>query len=239
MSERQLVFRDAAGHKKSFVYGDGSGDHLTFMTAWDTFVQKHVSEENTTFRLERTLTDEVLLVETAFGILCRVRDRSGESPESGYRHYERYHDGVQIIQGFARNGYAEVERYGPWAPDAEDVMPDDSFENLELSRANGFRAEKERRRAIRALPKLDRKPLRTFCKTWADTGHNEYVSESEVYYVLFDGRTREEAGAARDELLTTIETLGLHIVDTPTDASSGEVWVRADPRVDVELEKWG
>ncbi|SMC49021.1 DUF6357 family protein [Lentzea albidocapillata] len=82
---------------------------------------------------------------------------------------------------------------------------------------------------------LDREALTSFCKIWADSGYND---RWDVHYVLFDSRTLEEAGPARDDLLELVRTLGLERVDTPRGAATGEVWVRTDPRVDVELGNW-
>lgn len=215
----------------------GDRDHLKFSTAFDDFIKKHVSEENSTFHLERVLTDETLIIETALGIIGRVRN--GENPESSYRRYERRTDGSELQLRFASHGYAALDAHGPWSSDRASLLPDDSFENLELAWVHELQRSEQRRREIAAMPKLDKTALNQFCKTWADTGFNEYVSDSEFYYVLFDSRTLEEAGAARDELLTSIETLGLQTAESPASASSGEVWVRSDPRVDLELEKWG
>ncbi|MFY7068700.1 hypothetical protein ACOQFV_22825 [Nocardiopsis changdeensis] len=214
----------------------GDHDHLKFSTAFNGFIKKHVSEDNSTFRLERVLTDEVLVIETAFGIVGRVRD--GEDAEADYRRYERRTDGVDLQLRFAYRGHAALDDHGPWTTDRESLLPDESFENLELAWARESRRVEQRRREVAAMPKLDRKALKRFCGIWADTGHNEYVSDAEVYYVLFGGRTLAEAGAARDELLETVEALGLHIAETPAGASPGEVWVRSDPRIDMELEKW-
>ncbi|MBZ2196572.1 hypothetical protein [Occultella gossypii] len=234
MGERRLVFRDAQGHKRSFAMGDH--DHLKFWTAFSNFVKKHLSEENSTFRLERVLTDETLIIETAHGIVGRVRN--GASPEVSYRRYERRTDGTDLQLRFAHSGYAALDDHGPWTSDRESLLPDDSFENLELAWVREMRESELRRREIAALPKLDKKALNQFCKTWADTGHNEYIGDSDEYYVLFHSRTVAEAGAARDELLKTVGALGLHLVEAPASAPSGEVWVRCDPRVDLELEKW-
>lgn len=74
-----------------------------------------------------------------------------------------------------------------------------------------------------------------FCRIWADSGCND---RWDVHYVLFDSWTLEEAGDARDELLRCVGTLGLERVDAPPGAATGEVWVRTDPRIDNELERW-
>ncbi|MFD4636406.1 DUF6357 family protein [Lentzea sp. NPDC058436] len=82
---------------------------------------------------------------------------------------------------------------------------------------------------------LDREALTSFCKIWADTGYND---RWDVHYVLFDSRTIEEVGAAREDLLGLVRTLGLERVDAPPAAATGEVWVRTDPRIDAELGNW-
>lgn len=234
MSDRQLLFRDSQGHKRSFIMGDR--DHLKFSTAFNDFVKKYVSEENVTFHLERVLTDEALIIETAHGIIGRVRN--GLNREVSYRRYDRRTDGADVQLRFAYGGFDALDGHGPWTSDRESLLPGPSFENLELAWTRELHARAQRRREIAAMPKLDAKALKQLCKVWADTGYNEYVSDTEVYYVLFDSRTREEAGAAREKLLEVIEILGLHLVETPASASSGEVWVRSDPRVDSELDKW-
>ncbi|MET9224566.1 DUF6357 family protein [Lentzea sp. NPDC003310] len=82
---------------------------------------------------------------------------------------------------------------------------------------------------------LDPEALTRFCEIWADSGYND---RWDVHYVLFDSRTLEEAGPARDELLDLVRTLGLERVDSPPGAATGEVWVRTDPRIDAELGNW-
>ncbi|HEX7306198.1 MAG TPA: hypothetical protein VF330_25040, partial [Lentzea sp.] len=82
---------------------------------------------------------------------------------------------------------------------------------------------------------LDPEALTGFCKIWADTGYND---RWDVHYVLFDSRTLDEAGPARDDLLELVRTLGLERVDSPPGAATGEVWVRTDPRIDAELGNW-
>ncbi|GAA4922989.1 hypothetical protein LX16_5077 [Stackebrandtia albiflava] len=82
---------------------------------------------------------------------------------------------------------------------------------------------------------LDAAAIDHFCRVWADSGYND---RWDVHYVLFDGRTREEVGEARNALLRSVRTLGLEHVDAPPGAADGEVWVRTDPRVDAALTHW-
>ncbi|MFD6069833.1 MULTISPECIES: DUF6357 family protein [Amycolatopsis] len=97
--------------------------------------------------------------------------------------------------------------------------------------ARGFAAAGERE-----LPApFDQETVDRFCKIWADSGYND---RWDVHYVLFDGYSVEDAGEDRDELLSSIRTLGLERVDAPPGAADGEVWVRTDPRIDAELGNW-
>ncbi|WP_347867881.1 DUF2398 domain-containing protein [Plantibacter sp. RU18] len=237
MSDRQLVFWDDDGHRSSFTMGDR--DHLKFSTAFNAFIAQHVSEENTTFRLERVLTDEALVIETALGIVSRMRE--GEHAEVEYRRYERRTDASDLALRFAHSGFAALDNHGPWEIDHDSLLPDGRFENPELAWVHETRRldqwRDQRRREIAAMPKLDQAALDEFCKMWADGGYNERISDSEEHYV-FSRRSVQEAGPVRDELLKTAELLGLSIVATPDGATSGEVRVRSDPRVDSELEKW-
>jgi len=84
-------------------------------------------------------------------------------------------------------------------------------------------------------PPLDPEAVDRFCRIWADSGYND---RWDVHYVLFDSCTVQEAGETRDELLDLVRTLGLERVDAPPGAATGEVWVRTDPRIDAELERW-
>lgn len=97
--------------------------------------------------------------------------------------------------------------------------------------ARGFAAAREPEQAA----PFDRELVDGFCKIWADSGYND---RWDVHYVLFDSYSVEDAGAERDELLTLVRTLGLERVDAPPGAADGEVWVRTDPRIDAELERW-
>ncbi|MFJ8045806.1 DUF6357 family protein [Kitasatospora sp. NPDC096147] len=82
---------------------------------------------------------------------------------------------------------------------------------------------------------LDPAAVDRFCRIWADSGYND---PWDVHYVLFDGDTVADAGEARGQLLEAVRTLGLVLVDSPPGAPDGEVWVRTDPRIDAELDRW-
>lgn len=97
----------------------------------------------------------------------------------------------------------------------------------------------QRRKEIRAMPKLDRKALRTFCAAWSDHGYNDYSTGDAAVYVLYEGWSLEEAAATRETVLAAIETMGLQIVAASSPgATPAEIRIAADPRIDLELEKW-
>jgi hypothetical protein len=233
----RLIFSDSLGHTKSFSYDEFNW--LKFAGAFRTkFLEKHISEGNTTFSIERPDDGEILRIETAVGIASRTR--GGADGETQYCRFGRNRSG-DLASTFAAAGYAGLDApwdWVAWTPDRESLLPESSFVNHELEDVQAKVREAERRRAIRALPKLDRKQLKTFCTAWADHGHNEYDGADVSYHVLFDGRSLGEVSQERPALLATIAALGLEVVPTPAASADGEIWVRADPRVDLELEKW-
>lgn len=232
--ERHLVFRDEQGHSKEFTFAEG--EHLKFTTAFGRFWEKYLSDDNTIFRIERLDTDETLILETEVGIIGIAR--GGEKPETSYQRYNRYHDGVDVWLRFAHSGWGAIEGRGEWVSDREGLLPDASFRNLERSRLEEKVEAAEHRRKIRAMPKLDKKLLNRFCKIWADTGYNAYDGRALLAHVLFDSHTLEEVGEDRAAALTLIEELGLEVLPTPEASLPGEIWVRGDSRVDLELGKW-
>lgn len=99
--------------------------------------------------------------------------------------------------------------------------------------ANGFATVATDEPEQAPASSLPRKAVERFRWLWAATGYNDPTG---VHHVFFDSCSLEGAGDARYELLSLISTLGLEQVDNPPGASEGEVWVRTDPRIDVERE---
>lgn len=231
-----LVFRDGDGHTKKYAAEEFGA--LKFANAFDTFLRKYLSEENSTFVIERPDDGESLTIETATGILSRQR---GSEPVEYTRYAEAGGGAANIWTVFANLGYARLDELPSWnkvnwVTDRASVLPDDSFVNVELAKAHAYRAEAARRRQVRALPKLDSAALTRFCKIWADTGYNAYDGATLTHRVLLDSGVPEDA--AHVELRGIITTLGLDVDELATANADGAVWVRADPRVDLELEKW-
>ncbi|WP_439658513.1 DUF6357 family protein [Lentzea sp. HUAS TT2] len=145
----------------------------------------------------------------ADGLVTRLQDDGLGIEATGVRLLERF----LAVRDFTPEAVAEA---GEWS--AEDI-------------AKGFAATP----APEHAGPLDPEALTSFCKIWADSGYND---RWDVHYVLFDSRTIEETGTARDTLLELVRSLGLELVDSPPGAATGEVWVRSDPRVDAELGNW-
>lgn len=235
----KLVIRDEQGHKKAVSF-ESRIDHLKFATAFNAMFRKHVSEDNTTFIIERPDDDESLTMETAVGIIER---RRGDEPPQYTRYYPTGGGMANIWGPFAARGYAALDDLMDWinvkwVSDRASILPDDSYVNFELAVAEGYRQAEQRRREIRALPKLDRKALAEFCRMWGNHGHNEYDGDTLTFHVLFDGGSGDDEAVDRNRLMSLIETLGLELAVTPPRAPEGSVWVHGDPRVDLELEKW-
>lgn len=233
-----LIIRDEQGHKKKIAF-DVKIDFLDLATAFNSVFRKHASIDNTTFVVERPDHNETLRIETAVGILTRQR---GEDPPQYSRWSNRPARLQEVWTRFAVGGYDGID-YLPdwmeveWVNDRESILPDDSYVDHELADAEARRQAAAQRKLVRSLPKLDRKALKRFCEVWADGGSNEYDDDWYDHYVLFDGGRVEEDMAERDDALRIVADLGLIVDELPADAPEGSVWVRTDPRVDIELEK--
>lgn len=236
--ERKLVIRDGAGHKKAFTFTFevGNRSNIKFIDAMQTFLAKHISQENTTFSIECAAAQETLTIETATNVLTRTR--GGDEPETTHTRVEDYEAGRELWHRFASSGYAGLSERAAWSGNLQSVQSEGPVENVHLRRVQEREAAEQRRKEIRAMPKLDRKALRTFCAAWSDHGYNDYSTGDAAVYVLYDGWSLEEAAATRETVLAAIETMGLQMVASPPDAAPAEIRIAADPRIDLELAKW-
>ncbi|MBM7058760.1 DUF6357 family protein [Streptomyces durocortorensis] len=151
----------------------------------------------------------------ADGLVTRLQEARLEIEDTGVG---RLLEGFLTLRDFTPGTVGES---APWWS-AEDIT-------------RGFAATAASEQGRSATAPLDQGEVDRFCKIWADSGYND---RWDVHYVFFDGRTREQAGDAREELLRLIEALGLDGVDAPPGAATGEMWVRTDPRIDNELGLW-
>lgn len=202
-----------------------------------TFLAKHISQENTTFSIECAAAHETLTIETATNVLTRTR--GDDEPETTHTRVEDYEAGRELWHRFASSGYAGLNEHAAWSADLQTVQPEGPVENVHLRWVREREAAEQRRKEIRAMPKLDRKALRTFCAAWSDHGYTDYSTGDAAVYVLYEGWSLEEAAATRETVLAAIETMGLQIVAASSPgATPAEIRIAADPRIDLELEKW-
>lgn len=78
--------------------------------------------------------------------------------------------GRELSHRFASSGYAGLNEHAAWSADLQTVQPEGPVENVHLRWVREREAAEQRRKEIRAMPKLDRKALRTFCAAWSDHG---------------------------------------------------------------------
>lgn len=120
---------------------------------------------------------------------------------------------------FFENGFAGLSHSGQWLTELD--MLDASPEERGAARAQTIKTESV---AVEEVGRI-----------WADSG---IVDPSDQYYVFFESGGVDDDRAERAELLKLIEFLSLERVDAPVEAADGAVWVRTDPRLDVEFENW-
>ncbi|MEU9798900.1 hypothetical protein [Streptomyces sp. NPDC051000] len=154
------------------------------------------------------------------GVISRTKD--ADQPRSEYLRVDRDNRYLPSAMLFFENGYAGLDRFGQWFSDLAylDATP-------------------ETRGAARAATiTTEAAAIEEVARIWADSG---YVDPSDQYYVFFDSHDIDEDRAERAALLKLIEFLGMERVAAPAEAgrgAGGEVWVRTDPRLDVEFARW-
>lgn len=119
---------------------------------------------------------------------------------------------------FFESGHAGLDRFGQWVAEGDEPL---SPEDHGAARASAITSE------AAALAELGR--------LWADSG---YVDPSDQFYVFFDSHGLDDDRADRVVVLRLSDVLGLERVEAPAGAADGEVWVRRDPRLDAEVDRW-
>lgn len=207
---------------KQFVFGVGDGnDHEVSVgdpqEAYVAFSAFFRGRESDTYTVDDEPAGQRLVLMPGRGVIARSevtgRARSEHLTVDGPHRY------LPSAMLFFENGYAGLDRFGQWLPELDDL--DASPEARGAARAAAITTEAE------AIEKVAR--------IWGDSG---IVDPSDQFYVFFDAHALDDAPADRAELLGLITFLGLQRVDAPAGAAAGEVWVRTDERLDVELEKW-
>lgn len=149
-----------------------------------------------------------------------ARIRSEEGADDPQVQYVAHANGYgRFVMRFLEDGWAGLEHAGQWFDDIADLDATPEVRG-------------ERRAAAMAT---EQEAVDEVVRIWHDSG---IVDESDEHYVFFHLSTPEELRAERAELVSLIATLGLDRVDPPAGAEAGEVWVRKDPRVEAEIERW-
>ncbi|MDG4800294.1 hypothetical protein [Micromonospora sp. WMMD980] len=204
---------------KQFVFagGDGTDHHVSVgdaQEAYEAFAAFLRDRESDTYTIVDESARQRLVLRPRRGVISRVR-------EAGQEHLtvDRGNRYLPAAMLFFENGCAGLDHFGQWFADLADL--DASPETRGAVRAAMFTTE------AAAIDEVGR--------IWADSG---IVDPTDAYYVFFESEDVDHARAERAELLHLIAFLGLERVDAPAGAADGEVWVRADPRLDAECARW-
>ncbi|WP_327308538.1 hypothetical protein OG730_37910 [Streptomyces sp. NBC_01298] len=207
---------------KQFVFavGDGNDQQVSVNDPQEAYVAFSAffrGRNSDTYTINDEASAQSLLLMPGQGVISRIRDAG--QPLSEYLQVDRGNRYLPSAMLFFENGYAGLDHFGQWFPDLADL--DASPETRGAARAATITTEAA--------------AIGEFARIWANSG---YVDPSDQYYVFFDSHGVDEDRAERAELLELIGFLGIERVDAPDGAAGGEVWVRTDPRLDVECARW-
>jgi cation-transporting ATPase G len=207
---RKYALRDDAGHKQHILVERATAGR----NALAAFVEEHPSKVHSIEDLE---SGERLTIDLGRGALSRF-----SGPETRHTEYmlletRRAHESATYL--FFEGGYSQLDFFGSWQRNPGDL--DLPAEEQGAARARAITTEPA---AIDAVMRI-----------WSASG---IVDSSDQYFIFFDGFEADEDEAERAELLGLIEFLGLERAPSPDGAAGGEVWVRADPRLDAAAESW-
>ncbi|WP_254909839.1 hypothetical protein [Micromonospora sp. NBS 11-29] len=185
--------------------------------AYEAFSAFFRGRESDTYTVRDEPAGQSLVLRPRLGAISRIED--ADQPRSEHLKVDRANRYLPGAMLFFENGYAGLDYFGQWFPELSDL--DESPETRGAARAAAFTTE------AAAIDEVGR--------IWADSG---IVDPTDQYYVFFESQDADHDRAGRAELLQLIDFLGLERVDAPAGAHGGEVWVRADPRLDAECARW-
>ncbi|MCX5138639.1 DUF6357 family protein [Streptomyces sp. NBC_00338] len=214
--------RPYAPGPKQFVFavGDGNDQQVSVGNPQEAYVAFSAffrDRDSATYTIEDEPAGQSLVLMPGQGVIARIE--AADTPRSEYLRVDRGNRYLPSAMLFFENGYTGLDHFGQWFPDLADL--DASPETRGVARAATITTEAA---AIEEVARI-----------WADSG---IVDPSDQYYVFFDSHDVGDDRAERAELLKLIEFLGIEGVDAPAEAADGEVWVRTDPRLDAEFERW-
>ncbi|GAB3939081.1 hypothetical protein [Micromonospora vulcania] len=207
---KQFVFTIGAGNDQQVSVADPQEAYVAFSAFFR-------GRESHTYTIKDEPARQSLVLMPRLGVISRIKD--ADQPRSEHLRVDRPNRYLPSAMLFFENGYAGLDYFGQWFSDLSDL--DASPETRGAARAAAIATEAA---AIQEVGRI-----------WADSG---IVDPSDQYYVFFDSQDVDDDRAERAELLKLIEFLGLERVDAPAGAAGGEVWVRTDPRLDVESARW-
>ncbi|MCX4775340.1 DUF6357 family protein [Streptomyces sp. NBC_01264] len=207
---KQFVFAADDGNYQRVSVGDPQEAYVAF----SAFFRDRDSD---TYTISDEPSGQSLVLMPGQGVISRIKDAGRTRSE--YLQVDRGNRYLPSAMLFFENGYAGLDRFGQWFSDRADLYA--SPETRGAARAAAITTE------VAAIQEVGR--------IWADSG---CVDPSDQYYVFFDSHGVDDDRAERAELLELIGFLGLERVDAPAGAAGGEVWVRTDPRLDVECARW-
>jgi hypothetical protein len=207
---------------KEFVFGAGDGNDQRVVVAdpqeaYVAFSEFFRGQNGGTCTIDDEPAGQRLVLMPGQGVI--VRSAGADQPQIEYLKVDRPNRYTPSAMLFFENGYAGLDRFGQWLTNLADL--DASPEARGGARAATITTE------AAALEEIGR--------IWADSG---IVDPSDQWCVFFDSHGADDDRAERAALLVLIEFLGLERGDAPAEAADGEVWVRLDPRLDAELERW-
>lgn len=207
---KQFVFAVGDGNDQQVVVGDPQEAYVAF----SAFFRNRNSD---TYTIEDGPAGQSLVLMPGQGVIARTEVK--DQPRSEYLRIDRANRYLPGAMLFFENGHSGLDHFGQWFSDLADL--DASPETRGATRAATITT------ASAAIEEIAR--------IWTDSGT---VDPTDQHYVFFDSHDVGDDRAERAELLKLIEFLGIERVDTPAEAADGEVWVRTDPRLDVEFARW-
>ncbi|MEV0879975.1 hypothetical protein AB0I85_19355 [Micromonospora echinofusca] len=207
---KQFVFSVGDGNDQQVSVGDPQEAYVAFSAFFR-------GRESDTYTIEDEPARQRLVLMPRLRVISRTRD--ADQPRSEHLQVDRPNRYLPSAMLFFENGYAGLDHFGQWFADLSDL--DASPETRGAARAATITTEAA---AIEEVARI-----------WADSGS---VDPSDQYYVFFESHDVDDDRAERAELLQLIGFLGLERVDAPAEAAGGGVWVRTDPRLDVECARW-
>ncbi|MER5966443.1 DUF6357 family protein [Streptomyces sp. NPDC002057] len=207
---KQFVFAVGDGNDQRVSVGDPQEAYVAFAA----FFRDRESDVHT---IHDEASGQSLVLMPGQGVISRTI--GADEPRSEYLQVDRGNRYLPSAMLFFENGYAGLDRFGQWFSDLADL--DASPETRGAARA--------------AMITTEAAAIEETARIWADSG---CVDPSDQYYVFFDSHGVDDDRAERAALLKLIEFLGIERVDAPAEGAGGEVWVRTDPRLDVEFARW-